>query len=72
MACNKKGCEHTIFENKKCIFHCEKTLENGWVSNDTRPVTFAIENLSTTHPSLPDTHVDITLAIIYHTPGFCR
>lgn len=34
---------------------------NGWVSNDTRPVTFAIENLSTTHPSLPDTHVDITL-----------
>jgi hypothetical protein len=34
---------------------------NGWVANDTRPVSFAIENLSTIHPSLPDTRVAVTL-----------
>ena len=34
---------------------------NGWVVGDTRPVTFGIENLGTTHPSLPDTRVAITL-----------
>lgn len=34
---------------------------NGWVVGETRPVSFAIENLGTTHPSLPDTRVAITL-----------
>lgn len=34
---------------------------NAWVVNDSRPVSFAIENLGTTHPSLPDTRVAITL-----------
>jgi Domain of unknown function (DUF2341)/PA14 domain len=33
----------------------------AWVVNDTRPVSFAIENLSTSHPSLPDTRVAIIL-----------
>ena len=33
----------------------------GWVANDTRPVSFAIKNLSTTNPSLPDTRVEIIL-----------
>ncbi len=35
---------------------------NAWVIDDSRPVTFAIENLSTTHSSLPQTRVAITLA----------
>ena len=34
---------------------------NAWVVDDSRPVSFAIENLGTTHPSLPDTRVAITL-----------
>lgn len=34
---------------------------NGWVVGDSRPVSFAIENLSTTHPSLPDTRVAVVL-----------
>jgi len=33
----------------------------AWVVNDTRPVTFAIDNLSTSHPSLPEMRVAITL-----------
>jgi hypothetical protein len=32
-----------------------------WAANDTRPVSFAIENLGTTHPSIPDTRVEISL-----------
>lgn len=34
---------------------------NAWVANDTRPVSFAIENIGTTHPSIPDTLVTVTL-----------
>ncbi len=33
----------------------------AWVANDTRPVTFSIENLSTSHPTLPDTLVAVSL-----------
>lgn len=34
MNCIEEHCEHTIYENNKCIFHCDKTLENGWLSNE--------------------------------------
>jgi hypothetical protein len=26
--CTHKNCS---FENDKCIFHCEKNIENGWI-----------------------------------------
>jgi len=32
MKCSINGCERIVYENGKCIFHCEKTLENGWIS----------------------------------------
>lgn len=29
--CNHSNCNHNIYENNKCIFHCEKNLENSWL-----------------------------------------
>lgn len=43
-------------------FDSSLSYPNGWVIDDSRPVTFAIENLSTTHSSLPQTRVAITLS----------
>ena len=36
MSCTHKHCKINIYENNKCIFHCEKTIQNGWLtsSND--------------------------------------
>lgn len=42
-------------------FDSTLSYPTAWVANESRPVTFAIENLSTSHPSLPDTRVSITL-----------
>ena len=43
-------------------FDSSLSYPNAWVVDDSRPVTFAIENLSTTHPSLPQTRVAISLS----------
>ena len=29
--CNHINCNHKIYENNNCIFHCEKNLENSWL-----------------------------------------
>ncbi|MBQ0730880.1 MAG: CCXG family PEP-CTERM protein [Oleispira antarctica] len=42
-------------------FDSSLSYPNGWVADDSRPVSFAIENLSTTHSSLPETRVSIVL-----------
>jgi hypothetical protein len=34
---------------------------NAWVANDSRPVSFAIENLGTTHPNLAETRIAVSL-----------
>ena len=43
-------------------FDSSLSYPNAWVIKDSRPVTFAIENLGTTHPSLPQTRVAIALS----------
>lgn len=30
--CNHKFCNYEIYENDKCVFHCEKTIDNGWIT----------------------------------------
>ena len=32
--CSYPGCDCEIYQDDKCIFHCEKTVQNGWVSTD--------------------------------------
>ena len=33
--CNHQSCDFNIYEGGKCIFHCEKNMENGWVAQST-------------------------------------
>ena len=36
MKCCVKGCSLDTFENEdKCIFHCEKSIDNGWILDNT-------------------------------------
>lgn len=30
--CSHQFCTYEIYENDKCIFHCEKTNQNGWIT----------------------------------------
>lgn len=30
--CSHQFCNYEIYENDKCIFHCEKTIQNGWIT----------------------------------------
>ena len=30
--CSHQFCTYEIYENGKCIFHCEKTIQNGWIT----------------------------------------
>jgi len=33
--CTHPSCKFDTYENEKCIFHCEKNIENGWVTQST-------------------------------------
>lgn len=35
--CSYPGCDCEIYQDDKCIFHCEKTVQNGWVSAGGEP-----------------------------------
>lgn len=56
---------YTIVNHDVCAidlgFDNSLSYPAAWVSDATRPVTFAIENLSSTHASLPTTRVAISL-----------
>lgn len=56
---------YTVISHDVCRidlgFDNSLSYPTAWVVNDTRPVSFAIENLSTSHSSLPDTRVAISL-----------
>ncbi|MFX4230295.1 hypothetical protein ACOL3I_02245 [Aliarcobacter butzleri] len=30
--CSHQFCNYEIYENNKCVFHCEKTVGNGWIT----------------------------------------
>ncbi|TLS71576.1 hypothetical protein FE246_08160 [Aliarcobacter thereius] len=32
--CSHQFCTYEIYENNKCIFHCEKTIQNGWITEN--------------------------------------
>jgi len=34
--CAYPGCDCEVYQDDKCIFHCEKTKKNGWISTDNR------------------------------------
>jgi len=56
---------YTVINHDVCAidlgFDSNLTYPKAWVANDTRPITLAIENLGSSHASIPDTRIAVSL-----------